>query len=68
MKPLLRAAESALAEGAWQTARQQAEGCLGIIQSSSMPGLAVRLLLIQAAAAHQLEDYENAIKVKLPCE
>jgi hypothetical protein len=31
---------------------------------SSMPGLAVRVLLLQATASSQLQDHEDAIQVR----
>lgn len=63
--PLLYAAEAALTAGAWHTAREQAAACLASIQpaTSCAPGLAARVLLLQATASSQLQDHEDAIQV-----
>ncbi|WIA30525.1 hypothetical protein OEZ86_000609 [Tetradesmus obliquus] len=62
--PLLYAAEAALTAGAWHTAREQAAACLASIQpaTSCAPGLAARVLLLQATTSSQLQDHEHAIQ------
>jgi hypothetical protein len=67
-RPLLHAVEAALTAGAWHTAREQAAAGLASLQpaASSMPGLAVRLLLLQATASAHLQDNDDAIQVQMP--
>lgn len=68
IRPLLHAVEAALTAGAWQTAREQAAACLDTLKpaASSVPGLAVRLLLLQATASAHLQDHEDSIQVRTP--
>jgi hypothetical protein len=67
-RPLLHAVEAALTAGAWHTAREQAAAGLASLQPapSSVPGLAVRLLLLQATASAHLQDHDDSIQVQTP--
>jgi hypothetical protein len=66
IRPLLHAVEAALTTGAWHTAREQAAACLASLQPtpSSVPGLAVRLLLLQATASAHLQHHDDSIQVQ----